>query len=699
MAILYNKLIVLWDVEIAHPNNDISIVCPRYSSISDLLLYLGKKTKVIMIMTTTENKAKDNETIYYEPIISKSLNKKEGKYFNLDKHVNIKNILNKCSSGATKATKATKATNANEQFYDNIENMKTIKKYIIKKSGENGAGSEFEIFRTLIINNDLSIDKIILKKNKTVLCIIKFKKISILMLDLIMKHLNIKDIAFSDDIDGETFDIYILKDVYSGIVKKFEKIDIDVDVGEITQDNGITIKSKLLFKDDGYTKNSGIISNISNKYNDFNKYSREQNKWNNMRKMVFEKLLESKYTDKYYSELLSKKSRKEVIKELLNIVKEDKNYNSRDSRELQIIIESIDVYSRQSIKNWYSNNLSYEKYNYVNDISNNIKEEGDELIFTQYLVSEKIPEKIIRDRDYSPNNYVKNTKIDFYEFKDNKDGSKSSDNIIIPENWKGAEKVLTRKWTKYKKKVWSKLRYMECNYTDKNIIDLFGFFIKYNKNKINNIITFDDIIEYTYKEYYDIITDNSADYKNEISILFKDPHFKTIYINTMNSINKTNKTFKTTKIFLDDYLYKSSVAERVNILNRIKKDESIKYYGDITLKQIATYLNINIIIIHHRVDYGKANDISKRAGSKDLKISMNFYNAGDNNNREELLKRPLIILYKKVDKSFVSYYLIKNTEDNTIIYNELNNANEDIKNIINHPDSKNKSSTPITINI
>ena len=44
-------------------------------------------------------------------------------------------------------------------------------------------------------------------------------------------------------------------------------------------------------------------------------------------------------------------------------------------------------------------------------------------------------------------------------------------------------------------------------------------------------------------------------------------------------------------------------------------------------------------------------------------------------------------------------YLIKNTEDNTIIYNELNNANEDIKNIINHPDSKNKSSTPITINI
>jgi hypothetical protein len=691
VAILYNKLIVLWDVEIAHPNNDISIVCPRYSTISDLLLYLGKKAKVIMIMTTTENKAKDNETIYYEPIISKSLNKKEERYFNLDKHPNIKNILNKCSSGET---------NANEQFYDNIENMKTIKKFIIKKTGQNGVNGEFEIFRTVIINNDLSIDKIILKKKKTVLCIIKFKKISILMLNLIMKHLNIKDIVFGDDIYGNIKDVYIYKDVYSGIVKKFEKIDIEVDIGEIIHDNGITIRGQLLFKDERYTKNSGIISNILNKYNDFNKYSREQNKWNNMRKMVFDKLLESKYTDKYYSELLSKNSRKEIIKELLNIVKENKNYNSKDLRELQIIIESIDVYSRQSIKNWYSNNLSYEKFNYINDISNNIKEDGDELIFTQYLVSEKIPEKIIRDRDYLPNNYVKNTKIEFYEFNDNKNDSKSSDNnTIIPENWKGVEKVLTRKWTKYKKKVWSKLRYMECNYTDKNIIDLFGFFVKYNKNKINNIITFDDIIEYTYKEYYDIITDNSSDYKKEIGILFKDPHFKTIYINTMNSINKTNKTFKTTRIFLDDYLYKSSVAERINILNRIKKDETIKYYGDITLKQIATYLNINIIIIHHRVDYGKANDISKRAGSKDLKISMSFYSAGDNNNREELLKRPLIILYKKVDKSFISYYLIKNIEDNSIIYNELNNANEDIKNILNHPDSNNKSSTPITINI
>ncbi len=255
---------------------------------------------------------------------------------------------------------------------------------------------------------------------------------------------------FSDDIDGDILKIYIFKEVYTGIIKKFEKIDITVDIGEITQDNGITIRSKILFKADEYNKSRGIISNISNKYNDYTKYSREQNKWQDMRKIIFNKLLKDKYDDKYYSEL-SKKSRKEIIKELLANITENKNLNSKELRELQIIIEGVDVYSRESIKKWYSNNLSYEKYNYVNDISNNIKEDGDELIFTQYSVSEKIPDKIIRDRDYLPNNNIKNKGIDFYELKNNTNLSKSSDkNKIIPANWQGVEKILPGKWTKNK---------------------------------------------------------------------------------------------------------------------------------------------------------------------------------------------------------------------------------------------------------
>ncbi len=705
VAIIYNKLIVLWDVEIGQPNSDVSIVCPRYSAINDLLLYLGKKTKVIMLMTSSENKAKDNEVAYYEPIISKSLNKKESRVFNLDNHKNIVKILNKCSANINEA---------NKNFYVNLENMKAIKKVIITETkGQKDDKDKNQIYRTLIINKDLSINRIILKKDNTALCIIKFEKLSIIMLDLIIKRLNIKNVIFSEDIDGDNFEIYIMKSVYSSIVKKFEKIDISVDIGEIAKEKGIAIKSNLLFKDEAYSRDRGIISNILNKYNDTGKYSKEEKKWQDMRKHIYDKLLDARFDDKYYNEL-SKKSRKEIIKTLLNNVGDSGSgsSNKRRMRELQIMLEGIDIYSRKNIKDWYSNDLTYSRYNYVNDISNNIKEDGDDLIFTQYLVSDRVPEKITNTGDYLPNaNANANANIGFYELKNNLRKSKSPDNSDkqngnknqyqhIPENWKGIEKVLTRKWTKYKKKVWHKLRYIDSIYTDKNIYELFEYLLKYDKNRINNIITFEDIVEYTYKEYKDLLLNNTPDidldYKNEINMLFKDPHFKHTYINTMNIVNNTNKTFKTTRIFLEDYFYKSSPEERKKIMNIIESTKAIKYYSDIFLKQMSINLNINIMVIHHRVDYGKGVEVSKRAGSKDLKVSIKFYNAGDNNNHAEILKRPLIILYRKIEKTFVGYYLIKLIDDNKIIYNELNEADEDIKNILKHPNSLDKSSSPIT---
>jgi hypothetical protein len=228
------------------------------------------------------------------------------------------------------------------------------------------------------------------------------------------------------------------------------------------------------------------------------------------------------------------------------------------------------------------------------------------------------------------------------------------------------------------------------------------YLLKYNKKRINNIITFDDIVKHTYNEYDDLLLNNTEDidmdYKNEIDMLFKDPHFRNTYINTMNNLKNTNKTFKTTRIFLENYFYKSKVDERRNILKNIESTKAIKYYGDITIKQISNYLNINILVIH-RADYGKAKKITKRAGVEDLKVSMKFYNAGNNNNHAEILKRPLIILYRIIKEDFIGYYLIKLIEDKKIIYNELNDADEDIKNILKHPNSLDKSSSPITIAI
>ena len=67
-----------------------------------------------MLMTSSENKAKDNDVAYYEPIISKSLNKKESRFFYLDNHKSIVKILNKCSANIN---------DANKNFYRNLENI------------------------------------------------------------------------------------------------------------------------------------------------------------------------------------------------------------------------------------------------------------------------------------------------------------------------------------------------------------------------------------------------------------------------------------------------------------------------------------------------------------------------------------------------------------------------------------------------
>ena len=78
------------------------------------------------------------------------------------------------------------------------------------------------------------------------------------------------------------------------------------------------------------------------------------------------------------------------------------------------------------------------------------------------------------------------------------------------------------------------MRYIDSTYTDTNIYELFKYLLKYDNNLINNIITFEDIVQYTYKEYMDLLLNNTPDidldYKNEIDMLFKDPHFKNTYI-------------------------------------------------------------------------------------------------------------------------------------------------------------------------
>ena len=121
----------------------------------------------------------------------------------------------------------------------------------------------------------------------------------------------------------------------------------------------------------------------------------------------------------------------------------------------------------------------------------------------------------------------------------------------------------------------------------------------------------------------------------------------------------------------------------------------IKYHCYIDIYNIAKLLNIYILVIHNLSEYGKGIKVEKRAGDKDLHITTSVYRADDN-----IDQRPLIMLYRKVEKTNISYFIIKNTEITEPFYMELQDAPDDIKNkILDYSKSSDISSSTSTTSI
>jgi hypothetical protein len=192
---------------------------------------------------------------------------------------------------------------------------------------------------------------------------------------------------------------------------------------------------------------------------------------------------------------------------------------------------------------------------------------------------------------------------------------------------------------------------------------------------------YSDVIKKTFEHYsfkFNKNKDNLSDNKKDIKDLFKDPYFYTSYVSAMNQVNSTKKIFKTQDIFLTTYFYSSQVTERNKILDYMKTSDAYVYHpNESTFFKISKVLNISILIIHNRAEYGKAVDVSKRADDKDLSITTTIFKA-DNNEME----RPLLILYRKNDKTHISYYIVKDINNKNFLYTELKEAPEEIKNMI-----------------
>jgi hypothetical protein len=677
IAFVYKKILIVWEYTITNPTNTTSIdlLAPNY--INDLISYYGleKKTEIIMVLKKILKDGKEDklyekfrygDNIYfYEPLIIKTTNDTENKRMLLSEYPNIKNIIN---------------IKPNNIFSNLNSIINTIQ-------NEN----EMYMINTIIINDNYTIDKIMLMNN----ILIRFNPQGTIILPYLIKEFNIKNIVFLNDIIDTEYIVTIIKNdlkkTHANFIKKINKLKdlgITIDIGINNYEDEQMMKNTLtIHKEENNYKGQVILIGKKNEFEIYNvKNSNVINKWLDLRLKVKNKLISLLEKKNKITEH-SKKPRAEFIKYLLDMFDTDKT-------KIQIILEEIPVFTINGITNWYANTLLHTKYDYINNLSDNFVNNNDELLFTQYLVKKNIPNNIIYYHEANPNIIYDNSKdisVNFdniYNDKnvDDKVDDKVDDantikikkvvaniSIKLPKMFEGEPKDLNSKWTKYKKKIWWQLKYIKNDYLPSNIMELFNYLKTLDNDIVND---YNDIITKTFDTYKlklnKNINEQPKDMK-DIKEIFKDPYFYTAYLNSMNSINNTKKTFKTVELFLTTYFYNSTTAERNNILNDISTSDTYIYHpNEITFFTISKVLNISILIIHNRAEYGKAANIKKRADENDLSMTCSIYKAKNN-----APDRPLLMLYRKKDKTHLSYYIIRNINHDNFIYTELNTLNED----------------------
>jgi hypothetical protein len=437
-----------------------------------------------------------------------------------------------------------------------------------------------------------------------------------------------------------------------------------------------------------------ILFGKKNEYEEYNDRNRNViHKWLELRLRVLNKLVAG-LPDIAKRQGQGQETRAEFIERLVGLFDSEK-------AKIQIIIEEIPVFTKEGLNDWYASTLLHTKYDYIDGLSDNFVDNGTELFFTQYLVKKRIPNHILYYHEANPNiihDIHDDAPVNYENIYDNlrpkttatvvsKSPSKKH-SVAMPRIFEGELNGLNSKWTKYKKKIWWQLRYVKNDYVPVFITELFDYFKSVDNDIVND---YHDIIKKTFR-YYTRVFSKANDFKN-IKSIFKDPHFYSSYVNAMNLLNGTKKTFKTLEIFLTSYFYNSSVAERVKILKQMSDPSP----NEITFFMISKVLNISILIIHSRAEYGKAVDVSKRADEKDLAITTSIYKADTNE-----LDRPLLILYRMNDKTHLSYYVIRNANPDIPIYTDLKDAPDEIKTMIlatNKTSTYSSSSSTRTSNI
>lgn len=622
---LYSLINILYNVNILiceKANDEVYFHCPSQVD-SDL----NPKVGIIM-----------KEGKYYEPLEMKMRSTPGEKIFKLNDYPMLKDIVTKCKVPS-----------------DNTYNKIYAANNWIKSNSLNNSKK----FHTNIvfINDDLTVDKMMTEGN----ILYKFDKIGISNLPKLLKDFQLKsdNVAFFGDYIGKQYNTVLNIDDIKKVVTKCKGFDVSCIIGTNKHTNDKEIYTTNVLTSDMMKVSDTLMSHQSfnqSLYNNTKEYNEESKNWYKLQRMVVKTIIK-KYSDKELVDI-HKLDRKTKVEKLMGLFK---NIQNQDS--IQIILEELPTDSVKSLKKWLSDHTVFTKYNlYDSGIQDN-----KEFIFSQTALFQNgelnIPDFLLSYHNALPNirttDIVDVTNVDITDKIE--DTMRSTDDTI-PTIFTGPLRSLPAKWNHHKKGIWSKMSYIESNYTK----DTMRTFVEWLTVKLDiPSINYDDVIRSTRPMYFDILNNRDGMLK-----IWQDKSYFNEWLKVLN------KRYKTPHI-LWDYFVKLSNSNKRSYVTQIV-DSGVLFPNDFHLKSISSMLNISILVIH-RTPYRTSDFTEIKGSNDDLASSSTFFGALSN-----FESKPLIILNKvdSKDQTHTCYYLVTNNSMSNNFYLKYSDAPEGVRIVV-----------------